>query len=120
MSDKLKSIIKENPEWIMIFFIILTSLATSVFCFRDYVYHQRGMSLHIFNMTLHWRTISAIAHNVVYMMLAISFFFVPRRIKFMYIGFFIGYFLFCSNHNWFMAINSKNEVLWTLGSVWLK
>lgn len=53
MSDKLKSMIKENPEWIMIFFIILISFITSIFCFRDYVYRQRDMSLHIWNLTLH-------------------------------------------------------------------
>lgn len=120
MSDKLKSMIKENPELIMIFFIILISFITSIFCFRDYVYRQRDMSLHIWNLTLHWRTISIIIHNIVYIMLAVSFFFVPHRIKFMYIGFIVGYFLFCSNHNCFMVINYKNEVLWTLGSVWLK
>ena len=53
-------------------------------------------------------------------LLVVSFFFVPRRIKFMYIGFVAGYFLFCTNQNLFSVISAGNEVLWTLGSAKLK
>nr|DAG59256.1 MAG TPA: hypothetical protein [Caudoviricetes sp.] len=59
-------------------------------------------------------------YSIVLALLFVSFFFVPRRIKFMYIGFVAGYFLFCTNQNLFSVISTGNEVLWTLGSASLK
>ena len=59
-------------------------------------------------------------YSIVLALLFVSFFFVPRRIKFMYIGFVAGYFLFFTNQNLFSVISAGNEVLWTLGSAKLK
>lgn len=59
-------------------------------------------------------------YGIVLASLSVSFFLVPRRIKFMYIGFAVGYFLFCANQNLFSVISSGNEVLWILGSAKLK
>ena len=64
--------------------------------------------------------IKILFYCIVLALLVVSFFFVSRRIKFMYIGFVAGYFLFCANQNLFSLISAGNEVLWTLGSAKLK
>ena len=64
--------------------------------------------------------IKILFYGSVLALLSVSFFLVPRRIKFMYIGLVAGYFLFCTNQNLFSVISAGNEVLWTLGSAKLK
>ena len=64
--------------------------------------------------------IKILFYGIVLALLSVSFFLVPRRIKFMYIGLVAGYFLFCTNQNLFSVISAENEVLWTLGSAKLK
>lgn len=64
--------------------------------------------------------IKILFYGIVLALLSVSFFLVPRRIKFMYIGLVAGYFLFCINQNLFSVISAGNEVLWTLGSAKLK